>query len=68
MTPSEQKERAIRFLENFNHADPAIFEELITENFTFEIVSGIKEFPPIKGRRNFAETECATHKRLFPNG
>jgi ketosteroid isomerase-like protein len=68
MTSAEQKERAIRFLENFNHADPAVFEELVTENFTFEIVSGIKEFPPIKGRRNFATTECATLKRLFPNG
>src|SRR5260370_25856478 len=68
MTGAEQKERAIRFLENFNHADPAVFEQLITENFTFEIVSGIKEFPPIKGRRNFATTECATLKRLFPEG
>src|SRR5260370_41861676 len=68
MTGAEQKERAIRFLENFNHADPAVFEELITENFTFEIVSGIKEFPPIKGRRNFATTECSTLKRLFPDG
>jgi ketosteroid isomerase-like protein len=68
MTATEQKERAIRFLENFNLPDPAIFEELTTDNFTFEIVSGIKEFPPIKGGRNFATTESATLKRLFPNG
>ena len=68
MTPAEQKQRAIRFLENFNAADPAVFEELITENFRFEIVSALREFPPIEGRANFAATESATLKRLFPDG
>jgi len=33
MTAAEFKERAIRFLENFNHPDPRIFEELITDDF-----------------------------------
>ena len=68
MTPGERKLQAIRFLENFNAADPAVFEELITEDFRFEIVSGIPDFPPIEGRKNFAATECATLKRLFPEG
>ena len=31
-------------------------------------MSGIKEFPPIRGRRNFATMECATLQRPFPNG
>lgn len=68
MTPAERKAAAIRFLENFNHADPRVFEELTTDDFTFEIVSGLKEFPPIRGRANFASTESATLKRLFPQG
>jgi ketosteroid isomerase-like protein len=68
MTQAEQKERAIRFLENFNHADPMVFEELIADDFRFEIVSAIKEFPPIQGRHNFASNEVATLKRLFPDG
>ena len=68
MTQAEQKERAIRFLENFNHADPKVFEELITDDFRFEIVSSLEEFPPIQGRTNFAHTEAATLKRLFPDG
>jgi ketosteroid isomerase-like protein len=68
MTPGERKQRAIRFLENFNAADPAVFEELTTEDFRFEIVSGLPDFPPIEGRKNFAATECATLKRLFPAG
>jgi ketosteroid isomerase-like protein len=68
MTPAERKLSAIRFLENFNAADPKVFEELIAEDFRFEIVSGIREFPPIEGRANFAATESATLKRLFPEG
>jgi len=68
MTSAERKQRAIRFLENFNAADPAVFEELITGNFRFEIVSALPEFPPIEGRANFAATESATLTRLFPQG
>jgi ketosteroid isomerase-like protein len=68
MTPADQKQRAIRFLENFNHPDPKVFEELITEDFTFEIVSALKEFPPVRGRRNFASSETANLLRLFPDG
>ena len=59
MTPAEQRAVAIRFLENFNHADAKVFEELTTEDFSFEIVSGLKEFPPLRGRQNFASTEAA---------
>ena len=54
MTLDEQRLRAIRFLENFNAADPAVFESLITEDFRFEIVSALREFPPLVGRTNFA--------------
>lgn len=68
MTQDQQKERAKRFLENFNHADPVVFAELITENFTFEMMSGLKEFPPVRGRQNFAEAESGALKRLFPQG
>ena len=68
MTLEERKLRAIRFLENFNTADPAIFEELITEDFRFEIVSALPDFPPLTGRANFATAESATLMRLFPDG
>ena len=68
MTQDEQKARARRFLENFNDADPAVFAALITEHFTFEIMSGLKEFPQVRGRQNFAEAESAALKRLFPEG
>ena len=35
MTQAEQKQSAIRFLENFNHLDPKVFEGPITDDFTF---------------------------------
>jgi ketosteroid isomerase-like protein len=64
----KQRERARQFLENFNHADPKVFERAVTDDFTFEIVSGMKEFPPLKGRREFVDREVATLGRLFPQG
>src|SRR5712692_1698701 len=68
LTQDEQKERARRFLENFNPADPQVFAELITEDFTFAIMSALKEFPPMHGRHQFADGESAALKRLFPHG
>jgi ketosteroid isomerase-like protein len=63
-----QRERARKFIENFNRADPETFDQLITKDFTFEIVSSMKEFPPLTGRREFIEREVATLRRLFPQG
>jgi ketosteroid isomerase-like protein len=68
MNQAQQKERARRFLENFNEADPKVFAELITEDFTFEIMSGLKEFPPMHGRDTFAYGESTALKQLFPHG
>jgi ketosteroid isomerase-like protein len=65
----EQKsERARKFLENFNRADPQIFDQLISDDFSFEIVSSMQEFPPLRGRREFVQKEVATLRRLFPQG
>ena len=66
MNIDQKRERARRFLENFNRADPQVFAEAITDDFTFQIVSSMNEFPPIRGRREFVEKEVATLGRLFP--
>ncbi len=68
MTIDQQRERARRFLDNFNYPEPRVFDELVTEDFSFEIVSSMKEFPPIRGRREFVDKEVATLRRLFPKG
>ena len=64
----KQRELARQFLENFNRADPDIFNHLIADDFTFEIVSSMNEFPPLRGRHEFIEKEVATLRRLFPRG
>ena len=68
MDLDERKRRATKFLENFNQADPEVFANLVSEDFHFEIVSGLKEFPPISGGREFAAREAQTLKQLFPGG
>lgn len=68
MTAAEQKERAIRFLENFNHPDPRVFEELITDDFRFEMITTMKEFAPVRGKTAFARTETERLNELFPDG
>jgi ketosteroid isomerase-like protein len=62
----KQRQQARRFLENFNRADPEIFDDLITDDFTFRIVTTMDEFPPLRGRREFVQREVATLRRLFP--
>jgi ketosteroid isomerase-like protein len=68
MTAVQYKERAIRFLENFNHPDPRIFEELVTDDFSFEMITTMKEFAPVRGRKNFARLETERLNALFPDG
>ena len=68
MTAAEFKERAIRFLENFNHPDPRIFEELITDDFRFEMITTMKEFAPVRGKTAFARSETERLNALFPEG
>jgi ketosteroid isomerase-like protein len=68
MDAAQYKERAIRFLENFNHPDPALFEELVTDNFSFEMITTMKEFAPVRGRAAFARMETERLNALFPEG
>jgi ketosteroid isomerase-like protein len=68
MTAADYKERAIRFLENFNHPDPRIFEALVTEDFRFEMITTMKEFAPVRGRAEFAQAETERLLALFPEG
>ena len=68
MTAAEYKERAIRFRENFNHPDPRIFEELITDDFRFEMITTMKEFAPVRGKTAFARSETERLNALFPDG
>ena len=68
MTEAEQKERAIRFLENFNHPDIRVFEDLVTDDFKFEMITTMKEFAPVRGKTAFARVETDRLNALFPDG
>jgi len=68
MTAAEYKERAIRFLENFNHPDPQVFAELITDDFSFAMITTMKEFAPVRGKATFARIETERLNALFPDG
>jgi ketosteroid isomerase-like protein len=68
MTAAQCKERAIRFLENFNRPDPRVFEELITDDFRFEMITTMKEFAPVRGKAAFARIETERLNALFPDG
>lgn len=68
MSTALYKERAIRFLENFNHPDPRVFQELVTEDFRFEMITTMSEFAPVRGRAAFARQETERLNALFPAG
>ena len=68
MTAAEYKDRAMRFLDNFNHPDPRVFEELITDDFRFEMITTMKEFAPVRGKAAFAQAETERLNALFPDG
>jgi ketosteroid isomerase-like protein len=68
MTAAQQKERVVRFLENFNHPDPRVFEDLITDDFRFEMITTMNEFAPVRGKTAFARSETERLNGLFPGG
>jgi ketosteroid isomerase-like protein len=68
MTADEYKQRVIRFLENFNHPDPRVFADLVTDDFNFEMITTMREFAPVRGKTAFAQMETERLKALFPDG
>jgi ketosteroid isomerase-like protein len=68
MNPSEQKERALTFLKNFEKPDSKAYEGLIADNFEFEMMGRLPGIAPIRGKDAFLKQMPATLKAMFPNG
>jgi ketosteroid isomerase-like protein len=68
MNLSEQKERALAFLKNLEHADAKAFEGMLADNFEFEMMGRLPGITPIRGRDAFLQQMPATLKAMFPNG
>ena len=50
MNLEQQKERALAFLKNFEKADPKVFEDLITDDFEFEMMGRLPGVAPMRGK------------------
>jgi ketosteroid isomerase-like protein len=65
---AEQKERALTFLKSFEKPDPKNYENLITDDFEFEMMGRLPGLAPIRGKAVFLKAMPATLKAMFPNG
>jgi ketosteroid isomerase-like protein len=68
MNPSEEKERALTFLRSLDKGDVKPFEELLADNFEFEMMGRLPGFAPIRGKDVFLKQIGATLKAMFPAG
>jgi uncharacterized protein len=68
MNLEQQKERALAFLKNFEKPDPKVFEDLITDDFEFEMMGRLPGVRPMRGKDAFLKAMPATLKAMFPNG
>lgn len=68
MNLEQQKERALTFLKNLEKPDPKVFEDLITDDFEFEMMGRLPGIAPIRGKDAFLTAMPARLKAMFPNG
>lgn len=68
MNLEQQKERALAFLQNFETADVKVFEDLITDDFEFEMMGRLPGVAPIRGKEAYLKTTPRLLKAMFPNG
>jgi ketosteroid isomerase-like protein len=68
MNLNEQKECALSFLKNLERPDPKAFEEMLADNFEFEMMGRLPGIAPMRGKDMFLKQMPATLKAMFPNG
>ena len=68
MSLEKQKESAVTFLKNFEHPDPKVFENLLADNFEFEMMGRLPGVSPVRGKEVFIKQMSQTLKAMFPNG
>ena len=68
MNLEQQKESALTFLKNFEKPDPKVFENLIDDNFEFEMMGRLPGISPVRGKEALLKGLPATLKSMFPNG
>ena len=68
MNLEQQKERALKFLKNFEKPDPQVFADLIADDFEFEMMGRLPGVAPTRGKEAFLKSTPAVLKAMFPNG
>ncbi len=67
MTPGEQKERAIEFLELFEDPDPVKLATLVSDDFEYRVMGRMAGFEPIRGKEGI-RAFAGTLKTMLPKG
>ena len=68
MSLEQQKERALTFLKSFETPDAKHFQDLLTDDFEFEMMGRLPGINPVRGKDAFLKGMPATLKSMFPNG
>ena len=68
MNLEQQKERALTFLRNFEKPEAKDFEDLITDDFEFEMMGRLPGVAPMRGKDAFLKSTPKMLKAMFPNG
>jgi len=68
MNSAEQKERALAFLKSFEKPDPKDYENLLADDFEFEMMGRLPGVAPMRGKVAFLTAMPATLRAMFPNG
>ncbi|HWN56754.1 MAG TPA: hypothetical protein VNO74_01565, partial [Methylomirabilota bacterium] len=68
MNLEQQKECALNFLKGFEKPDAKTFENIIADDFEFEMMGRLPGINPVRGKEAFLKGMPATLKAMFPNG
>ncbi len=68
MNLEQQKELALTFLKGFEKPDAKTYENIIADDFEFEMMGRLPGINPIRGKDVFLKGMPATLKAMFPNG
>jgi hypothetical protein len=68
MSLEQQKERALTFLKSFETPDAKLFQDLLTDDFEFEMMGRLPGFSPMRGKEAFLKAMPTTLKAMFPQG
>lgn len=68
MSLEQNKETALNFLKGFEKPDPKTFENIIADDFEFEMMGRLPGVAPMRGKDAFLKAMPATLKAMFPKG